>query len=552
MKKHVAFFIITGLAVGLFFNNCSTEHMTTEQASVVQEINFLPCSFKSEQELYTETYWAFVRKNCSSCHTERGEGKGAFASSKPDVAYNAFSVVGYEMISDYAVGRGHNRPPYTTPDHEPDILILGDQWIKGLQNIEACKSGSGGVDPTPVDEDLRIETYGKGINAFTGPVNNGTITLTWNLPDDLQDREGAVTLPQIPGSTLTIKVRRILLGAKPAYEIFEPTVSIPQSANFDIKIRSLLVKLNGRLIKNQTTFRYVDEEVRRGENHRLAPGSMLVDGALSEYDVIGLSIGSLTRETLEPLPPKPTISFAQSEIVVNETIVAGQTTSDMNVVRVDVTLSEPYPQYVTATVAVITTAAPQGTALLKPRCCMTIRNDADDNIQVNNWDWDYSLDSLAVVFEPGQVTKTIAIKLSNDQRYENLPEILRLRFNTVINAKTEAVGQLVKITVNDDDANITDERIITFSKLMATNGGVLRNYCLKCHNSVDNRGGYNLSDYDLMIENGVLIPGSAASMMFRRMDSIIPGLRPMPLTGLLSSEERRKVESWILRGAKND
>lgn len=533
--------LVGGAMVGIFFNNCSPQHnaQTTDGFSLAEGQSIGACAFKDEMDLYSKSYWGFLTNHCSACHVEGGQGKGTFASSGLQVAYNAFTVVGYEMISDYAVNPGH-KPPYTGTQNSDDIDLLKQQWVKGLENITACKNGTTPVDLTPTDESLRLETRSLGVNA----VDATPVTITWDLNADFLVKAG-VTIPTLPGATLSLNVKKATLGAKPVYEISLPRIKAGAS---DVKVRSVLVKLNGKLIPNQTTFRYVDEGVYAGSTVVLAPGAMVVDGVISPTDVISLSIGDLATVTLPPPPVKPVVGFTATSMSVSETVNASAKTSSQNLLMVNLTLSIPNPdQYVTATVGVVTTGI-AANQLATNRRSMTVNFDGTDKV-IDHWDWDYSIDSLAVVFAPGETSKSLIIKISKDDRDE-ADELLRLKVTSAVNATISTTLNTETITILDNDGPNTSGAP-SFSSLMQS-GGVLYSNCLECHNSIDNRGGYNLSDYDLMIENGVLVPGNTNSKMFQRMNSVTPGLRPMPLGGLLDTTLRRQVENWILGGAKND
>lgn len=557
MRKHVAFLgIISGLAVALLFNNCSPQHVNDSQAdgfSLAQEITFTACAFKDDMDLFTKTYQPFLTQHCSSCHVQGGQGKGAFASSGALVSYNAFNVVGYEMIGDFATNDAH-KPPYTGAQNGSAIALLENQWIAGLENIASC-AGNGGISLPVIDESQRLETFSKGINA---PETGAPVTLTWTLPNDINDKNGTVTVPAVGGSVLSISVRKTTVGGKPMYEINQPTL---RAIGTDILIQSIIVKLNGVAVPGQTTFRYIDEGVRMSDptGTMLSPGAMLVSGVITPYDILSLSIGTLQPVVLPPRPVLPVASFSQTALSTSETISvpAGKpTSSNQNYLDIKVFLDKPYLEgYVTATIGVVTTGPAVGRATNRATTVETNLAFDDRDLIIDRWDWDYSTESSAVVFDAGVTVATIRIKVANDQRDEP-DETIKLTIRSIVNAtKNPALSDLT-ITIADDDA-APNPVIPTFSQLMRQgpsegSGGVLFDYCLRCHNTVDNRGGYNLTDYDLMINNGVLVPGDNQSMMFRRMNEDIPGLRTMPLDGLLPSAKRREVEMWILNGAKND
>ncbi len=548
MKKQVALLsIIGGLVVAIAFNNCSPEHAgSADGFSILQELNFVPCAFPDEKDLFSKTYLPFLTRNCATCHIPGGEGKGVFASGNLQTAYDAFTVTGYDLINENAISISHEAP-YTGSQHLPIIDLLQEQWVRGLENIAICQAGGGVPDPIPIDENTRLETRSKAINTGTIPVSGSTptVTISWNLPTEILNPTGAITLPNIAGTTLSANIRAYRLGSKVVYEITEPRLKATTTT--DVKIQSLLVKINGRLIRNQTTYRYIDVGVFRGEDVRLAPGAMVVDGAVAETDVISISIGKLEALTLPPRPVFPRVRFVTSAVNVNENVTGVATTSNNNFAQVNLELSSPYDQYVTVTISLSAAALAEGETALNRRST-TIRVD-NVTLVIDLWDWDFSVDTQSVVFAPGETSKSLNVRLSNDQRDER-NEKIQFVISSAVNATKDIINQMATLTIVDDDAAPNPE-IPTFSSLMQT-GGVLSSNCLACHNSSKREGGYTLSDYDLMIENRVLVPYSINSDMYKRMSSQTQDLRPMPLNGLLDFKTREPVELWILNGARND
>ncbi len=561
MKKHVALIgILGGLAVSLLFNNCTAEHngdfASEEGFSVVGETNFVPCAFKDDMDLFGKTFAPFLRTNCSSCHVEGGLGKGAFASSGALVAFNSFDLVGYEKVSQYAVNDSH-KPPYSGSQHNGRVSLLQDQWIKGLENIAECKaSGGGGVSIPVIDPEKRLDTKSLPLN-----LNDVTVetTVQWTLEKDLLDKNGTITLPNAGNAIFSLTIRRATVNGKPMYEFTQPTL---KAVGTDLIIQSLLVKINGRMINGQTTFRYVDEGVRASdpEPTLLGPGVMLVDGVITPYDLVSVSIGILQPTVLPPRPIPPVISFAQSTLAVPETIStpSGKPwNSDLNFIELKLTLDKPSTEFITASIGAVTTGYSASQLAVNRTSTEEVNLPFDNgrDLIIDRWDWDYKIDNSAVVFEPGVTLATIRVQIANDQRDE-VNELLPLEIRSLVGATRSPTNGKVLITINDDD-DAPNPEIPTFSSLMKRGasdggGGVLYDFCYRCHNSFDNRGGYNLSNYDLMINNGVLVPYEKTSMMFRRMNEEIPGLRTMPLEGLLPTDKRRLVELWILNGAKND
>jgi hypothetical protein len=562
MRRRIVFqIVVAGLMVGSIYNSCTPSHDGSGGGSfaVLQSLTFAPCSFVDEQDLFSKTYWPFTRTQCASCHVEGGKGKGVIASGSVAAAFSAFSFAGYDNVNRHALDPGHHYP-YSGSQNQESIDLLNRQWPMGLENIAACKGGAVGPDPTTgIDESTRIETIYKGINA---PADGTPTSVVFDLSKELNDKNGTVVLPQVGSALLKINVKRKVLGMGLYYEFYDPSLT---AAGTDVRIKSLLIKINGKLVGAQTTFRYVDSGVYAGQTEFLAPGAMIIDGTVAATDAVAISIGSLEPVVLPPPPPKPTVSFSQLTYSVCETA----SVTDLSICRsgkngqpgpgglssygnayvgLTVRLDSPSVSFVTVSLRINEANVPAN-LLASNRKSMTISFNGVTQI-VDRWDWDYMIPSLNVYFQPGETTKFVTMVLSNDQRFEDDEEV-KVSIASAANANIDGLkGSTVVQIVDDDPAE--SPLAMKFSSLMQP-GGILYDNCLECHNSNDNRGGYNLSDYDLMIFSDVLRPSvPMQSLMYVRMNSVAPGIDPMPLQGLLSTTDRGKVEQWIQNGARNN
>ncbi|MCB0363029.1 MAG: hypothetical protein KDD35_09910, partial [Bdellovibrionales bacterium] len=262
---------------------------------------------------------------------------------------------------------------------------------------------------------------------------------------------------------------------------------------------------------------------------------------VSYSDVISVSFGRLEIPS-EPLPnpaSAPKVSFAVASSSVSESVAGGKA-------KITIKLDKASVRTVTTEVQVKTSPGAQ------PRCCIDITNENQDKVSVNRFDWDYEIKSLSATFLPGETSKDIEIIIATDDRDEGDSEVLNLELSQ--NGTTVAIIDDQKkshaLTIVDDDEPYTGAAL-TLTQLLRP-GGILYVNCLGCHNSVDNEGGYDITDYHGLIENNVLIPYDVNSKAFARMNSETPGLPPMPFTGLLETAKRRAVQDWIMSGAKNN
>ena len=88
---------------------------------------------------------------------------------------------------------------------------------------------------------------------------------------------------------------------------------------------------------------------------------------------------------------------------------------------------------------------------------------------------------------------------------------------------------------------------------MDPKSGILGLNCVKCHNSQLMAGGYDMTDYELMITRKVLIPGNVDSKMYVRIHPTPEFLaKPMPQDGFLPQALIYEVERWLMNGAHNN
>jgi hypothetical protein len=183
----------------------------------------------------------------------------------------------------------------------------------------------------------------------------------------------------------------------------------------------------------------------------------------------------------------------------------------------------------------------------------------------NRFDWDFRLlaDSLnlqSAVDSAGNLSTdpsgNITVKFSKDIRKEDGNRLLRLRISVASSNGTTGANQdlyVVFLKVNNEDPRINNE--VTYSGLMNPVSGILGTKCIKCHNSVLFNGGYDITDYELMMSRQIVIPFDIMSKMYRRTNSQDPinfGLSPMPANGGLSATDRDLIANWILSGAKDN
>src|SRR5690606_38337112 len=153
-------------------------------------------------------------------------------------------------------------------------------------------------------------------------------------------------------------------------------------------------------------------------------------------------------------------------------------------------------------------------------------------------------------------SKTIYFRLVADHRVEGT-ERLHIFINSTLVSKVRVIGtQEVTLNIVDNDDAAGGNGASTFVDLMASDG-ILRNEWLRCHNTIDRRGGYDMTNYWQMVGETILLPGNIESLMFARMNPDSPlfsanqNLQSMPPpasaggNGFLNQTLRDTVGAWI-------
>ncbi len=524
-KKSV--FVISMLFLGILpflYNNCSAQHDPSSR-------DFSSASDCDPIDEFARGFHPFLRNNCVSCHVPGGVGKGVFAAGDIQMAFEAFELAGYSMVSDYAVNPAH-QPPYTGAQHTETINTLKLDWSRALERREICQGGSA---QERVDVSNWIQTKSQGLNILE---NGQSEVLSWNLEQDLLDNGAG--LPPIERAVFQVTATLEERGGRKYYILSQPTLDLRNNSNQDLRVRGLKFRINGNYINNDTTFTFLNRAVRRGTREQnLSSGSSVAPSDFRARDVIALSFGELILEELPPAPPGPRVNFR----LASQEVMEGD-----GEVEVWVELSEPIPSH---TVVVGLQIEGESTAIpLRSGRSVRLRDETGGtrDLVINSFDWDYDFDSLGVVFLPNETSKRIRLNLAEHERYQP-PRLLSLRIGSVVGAEVGEVGNYSLTINNANPAPAIDE--ITFSMLMRP-GGVFYEYCLTCHNSADKRGGLDLANFREMIDREVLIPEDTNSLMYIRMSTQSGTQPPMPLTGILPSHIRGFVEQWILSGAKNN
>lgn len=576
-QKRILQFLLLSLVLVTSYNNCSKGFNTSgeDEASSKSSLGLVEGGLCEEAllGLFNRGYYQFVRSNCTSCHASDSD-KPQFASPDMSWAYKVFMDKGYTKVSDNAISIGH-QPPYTGPQHTQSVNEMRLEWQQGIREFNQCKGTaaiSESVDPA---QTLSLETqpYELPDLEITLPTADKPLKITWDLNSELRIIKSTGVLPVVPGAKLSIELRRYRTqGGEDYYTVTRPIVF---GSTVDVIVKTMYVKINGRTLKFPTTFKFLSASIRAGSVETpgainygmISTGALTAPGAISSKDLISLAFEKIEATDLPP--PKPPIL---ANIAGDKVVFVDSTTGKLNL---EVVLSDTSDDPVTLNVvadgsavcgaAVDALVVPSATCLPGVLPAMTARGlGSADHLKFalarsvvgntfNRYDWDYNLPTTSMTLGGSESRRAFSVDFSKNLRREE-NRILTLRLDIASSTARLGSQDLIYVVIRKADNPAPALGEITFSDLMNPTG-ILNLNCVKCHNSRDNNGGYDMTNYDLMISRGVLIPGDKMSKMFRRMNATDPGnvnLTPMPVDRFMSVDKIDAVSEWILKGAKNN
>ncbi len=534
--------LLSGVVLLLAYNNCAKsstkgEVGTGSQTPPGQTFNAADVCKEQDIEVFSKGYHQFLSTSCKTCHVS-GPGRGTFAHPDKAIAYDAFSNLGFEKISNYAVSGSHNLP-YTGPQNTDVVNQMRTQWQAYLTAKAKC---SGSTSPTIVqtftpEYETTTLSIPRSIGSATGAYPREV--LKWDLGTTLSSLKGKA-MPNLSGVELSMTVTGYKTASgETAYLFTMPTLKV---AGNSLNVKGLNLRLNGFPVRYATTFKVLDSSVYQNTAAMLSPGSLVSVGPYTANDTLALQLGSIEIVNMPPPPPLPAVQFAVGAMTLQRTnlgyankvpIQVTVTGENLNAISVGVSSGGPndYPA------GEISAASVVGT-------------------DYNRFDWDYRVDPatpLAITFSENQKVASFNLIFSDDLRAKGI-KTLRLKLGTPLGGSLGGNRVLV-ITIpnlNPPYSGIAP----TFTQLMNKDSGILGRYCIKCHNSVLKEGGYDMTDYQQMVDRRVLIPGDPInSKMFFRMNAEAPnnaGLGAMPQDGFLPRDIAELVEQWIRAGALNN
>ncbi len=581
-------FSFAGLTMMLAYTNCtkapdsgsgvvesaSSSTLATVNSGTLPRVEGADLCETDLMNLFARGYHAFARVNCVQCH-QNGPGKGRFASADVKSAFADFMQIGHVKVSNNAVNASH-QPPATGPQHIQTVNELKIEWLKGVSDFDLCRGQASSQMPVDIRNLVQLET-----SRATVPVSETQASgkLTWDLSTQINKADGTPAQIGAAGGKFEILVQRGKTAGGETYYLFtQPRIF---GSKGDLHVKSIFVKINGQLPRYQTTFRYLDTSVRASTaasaNSLISTGSLVVPGVLSTQDQISIGFEKIEITNLPAAPPPLTVQFEGAEVVTPPlgaayldlpVVLSSAATSTLNVSFESVSDAATCFKGVTEA-NTSTFFKPVGAAdcfpSVKAFLCGLGKCTAADllmgrarsvvGVEFNRFDWDYKFQGLTLTFAPGEIRKSLRVFLSKDTRHEN-NRLLSLKIGSF--AGFVQLGSLsqVHVVMNKVAQPTPDPNLPTYSELIHPQSGILGQNCLKCHNSATKAGGYDMSNYDEMVANGVLVPGKPdSSKMFKRLNPNDPSsqfLQSMPLDGFMEQALIREVEKWLLDGAKNN
>lgn len=570
LKLGRALAFIMGSAILLTsYNNCAPGFKTGQSegsndlSSVSGSVGGL-CE-DSLMGLFERGYYPFLRTNCAVCHATDVD-KPQFANPDVKWAFQSFMDKGYTKVSNNAINAGH-QAGYTGPQHNQTINELRIEWQQGIKEFNQCKGATVISDTVDLASLLSLQTAGKALpNLGMGQ----SAVLSWNLNTELERMKGSDPLPNLPGAQFSIEVTRKQTAAgEQFYSFAAPTI---YNSSVDIIVKSIYIKVNGRLMTFPTTYRYIDTAIRAGSKQDasglISVGAATVPGATSSQDVIAVAFQTLAPTVLPPPKPPVVVNLAGPSVyIVNSstgTLSVGVSFSEPSNDPATLTLEEdngamcgagvndfvtPSANCIPNVFSAMTSAGLNSAAHLKVGIARSIVYNS-----YNRFDWDFKRTVASLTLSQNDPQQVFQVELSqNIRREEN--RLLRLRLNVASDNIVAGTNNIIYVLIRKADNPALAPGEISYSQLMGSKG-ILSTNCIACHNSKDLQGGYDVTNYELMVSNRVLVPGNAtASKMYRRMvanDPEFGNLDPMPRTGFMIQEKVDAVKSWIQSGAKNN
>lgn len=268
--------------------------------------------------LYTQTYYPFLKQACGSCHTN-GPGIGQFGHSDFLTSYNAFKSMTRSAIDRNIVNASH-KPPFTGPQHQATLNNFTPRWITLEDTYGTCAGGVAGSG---------VLTLGKASPAIIAAAANPNTftTLTWNLSAEIQNTELIGTIPL----TASIQVRVATInGVRQGYEFRNPSVRVNTGYTGPFRVTTLRIFINGTYVPGITMYNIVDYTIDANTDINVSPNTAYALAVMSpiaatdsfaiEFADIKSGTGGSMGNPGGPTLPNPTLptSVTLAQLLSND------------------------------------------------------------------------------------------------------------------------------------------------------------------------------------------------------------------------------------------
>ncbi|MFK8137942.1 MAG: c-type cytochrome domain-containing protein [Bdellovibrionales bacterium] len=562
------------------FNNCNSTH--TELGSSVGLSEVAVQNVMRDEFLKPDGYSGFLVTNCSSCHVSGGGGSGHFGSSDIDRAFRDFYAVGYEYVSLRAVSSHGTGGP-----HNQEIIDrLKAEWEQILLTAQ------GSISVSDIEFDI-----------ITNPQNPDSRNLNWSFEDynpEYSDING------VQGLSASSRIEDMVeLGQVWGVAVSSPELRLDPSADSDLLITGVDYYMNGNSLGKNTLYKS-SVCLKPGESKSLGgTTSVITDYIVQGGEFFSIALLEVEETVCPETASFPTISFKLENIPNSKKSIPAATNGweieeyfegsipKLNDGNVDISAVQN-TTYPIQKIIVELDRKPEsinlpvqfrlsfsGTA--SRRSLVLIPEMDNDNALRKTVNWDYEVNGSLFEIAAGETRKEIIVMINDDDLYENEEndsgtvtknfESIRIAFAEDSISNAEAIDSRTGSKVNRYEIRLLDDDIKhvglpsqSFAWLMENRiaieegaGDADTNGCIRCHNSFRAEGGYDISDYRLMVGKGVIVPGNAeGSELYDRLisDSDPTGQErnyKMPFSvGGLSPAGIRDFKRWLDSGAKNN
>jgi hypothetical protein len=402
-------------------------------------------------------------------------------------------------------------------------------------------------------------------NFTTDPITAGkALTVDWDLTTDMLPSPAGTTWPSLPGAHFQMTLTPYVNGNETFYLLTNPSIVYPnETANAtDLTLFSIMVKVNGQAVINETTFAYVTASAYANTTTPISVGAMEAVTDIRTSDVISVSFGTMATANLPPPPPAPSVSFTTTGVTLPKPNRSNPAVAESATLQ----LNQQIDNFVTVTYTVSGTAVPPTATTKVPNMAGTM-----DTVPSNLIDYQFTNQDVAVannaitgeiVFVPNTTSATIDLSVLPNDRYENNGNgttiVLTITNVNLGNGNSGNITPHPSYTVNIQETNSAPAvGQVTLQSLLSSGGAFYQN-CVECHHAVNGvpLNQYSMMDFTSLMSNNHFVANDPNdSIAWERITGVITP--QMPANGLLSQgaagqQYYNDIYNWIMNGCLNN